>query len=83
MTKTTETTAAVHVGDQVRAIAVELLREHPAGLDTSELNALVLAVAPTIPKPTIRHHVWKLDQRDPATFRAVGNAGAVALVKGA
>jgi hypothetical protein len=62
----------------IHEIAAELLLDHPEGFDVAELNALVLAAAPEFPKPTIRHHVWKLDARLPEVFYSVA-PGRIAL----
>lgn len=77
MTSTTTTTPTHHtmpsaeLGNYVRSLVVALLADHPQGFDTAELNTLVHAADPSLPKPFVRHHVWKLDKRDPDTFKAV------------
>jgi hypothetical protein len=71
-----------NVGEFVREIAAELLRDHPEGFSVGEINALVLAVDPSLPKPAVRHHLWRLYDRAPEQFVEVA-PGVVALVQAA
>lgn len=57
--------ATLNVTHRINAMAIELLDEHPEGLNWSKLLSMIKASDPTFHPKTVNGCVWKLVQRFP------------------